>query len=1201
MNNPNQATNPSQPLRIVHTSDWHLGAKLYQVSRIDEQKRFLDWLLSQLLTLLPDVLLISGDIFDSPVPPAEAEQLYFQFLAAASQIPSLRKIVVTGGNHDSPSRIDAPKDVLSPLKVHVVGGLTPRQDPSRCLCPVFRSTSQASPVAVVLAVPFIHEFHLGVRSARQTDEGHRLELFKAFTKLYKDLCDKAKEQWPDAPIIGMGHLTCMGTKSSDFKTIIHGWRGEEDSLPPEIFDRRVSYTALGHIHRPFPVETQPQNPPVWYSGSPIPLRMDEVGWEQQVLLVEVGQKSPLNVQVTPIPVPRTRDVIFLQGSPETISQDLSNLALVISQKPLNPLVFIDAHVTTSQPALNTQLHTILSQTPEASRPIILHIRQTKIGQPKPEIPAQISGLHLRDLSPEEVFIRLHHTRHHQPPPPPLLDAFRFLLNPSSPPPSPLNPPPPPQKTPQTQIPTPMKFHQLRLQNLNALYGNQHPILFDRDLNTPIFLILGPTGAGKSTLLDAISLALFGQTPRLSQSQGLHSTLPSLIMSSGTASCWTELEFSRLDPSSPSGRAHFRATWSCRRARDKVDGQIQKPSRKLERRLPDDTWETLFDGAAVNAAERAFASALDNLSVHDFHRTVILPQGEFSAFLKASHSERAHILERLTNTDLYRAIGARAHDRFQAIDHTFRSLKEHLDAAGVPPPELIPSLLSKIEDSQAAATALQSLLDLQSLLRAALQNLLQSQRAHLASHDAFLLFQKRKQEHAATLQLLSLDRRCRVAEADLKVWSDTRSVLSDQSSRLEMIKSEKSQYSKILEEQTEKKKIAQQYVAQLKDDQAVLFAKLKDAREAITQQTLALKDLEFAQANLLAPQKSLLQLSSTHQKDLADLSSLRLDLQAIPPLPPELPSPDPLREAITSLSALLPGLQSLLSERPALSSQISSQKNLLPSLASQIAALETQIADLSSLLSSSPPPSYLPPPPPAPSPPSNSSPTSPHSALTSTIKQNKTASPSPSPSAPSPNSPPQISSAQSLLPHPHAPLLSSIRSELSPTDPCPLCASPAPLPPPPPSPNPHAHDLLSHLQRSLSETQNLSQQLSQTLSNLAQRCRRPLPRSRQKLPTTQDLSLRTPHRPPPPPSPTPPSPPSKPKSIPSLTKKPNENNNNANSTPSPQNAPSSPNNSPPPNNNSPKTPHLSPQMNQKHTILLNKLTTPSRNYRRLKPQ
>ena len=202
----------------------------------------------------------------------------------------------------------------------------------------------------------------------------------------------------------------------------------------------------------------------------------------------------------------------------------------------------------------------------------------------------------------------------------------------------------------------MKLHGIEVKNLNSLYG-EYKIDFHRDLkDAPIFLIVGPTGAGKSTLMDAVSLALFGQTPRLTRERGQKDRESGLIMSHGTGECLAAIEFSKVDTDGK--RRRYRAEWSCQRARKKPGGNLQDPQRSLSVYKDDGTREILVSGTKAKDIDPCFSQVLQGFTVEDFQRSVLLAQGEFSAFLKATDQQRAAILERLTRTDIYKRIGER---------------------------------------------------------------------------------------------------------------------------------------------------------------------------------------------------------------------------------------------------------------------------------------------------------------------------------------------------------------------------------------------------------------------------------------------------------------------------------------------------------------------------------------------------------------
>lgn len=257
----------------------------------------------------------------------------------------------------------------------------------------------------------------------------------------------------------------------------------------------------------------------------------------------------------------------------------------------------------------------------------------------------------------------------------------------------------------------MRLHRIELENLSSLYG-EHVVDLDEDLGgASLFVIVGPTGAGKSTVLDAVSLALFGETPRLDNSRARDKSEDvdsRHIMSRGTGSCRAVIDFSRAD--GDGGRTRYRASWSCHRANRQPDGAFQTVKRSLERARDDGTHELLVDDHRKKVYEPHFDLALDGLTVQDFQRSILLAQGEFTALLKASPDEKASILERLTSTEEYAEIGRRASAMRREATKDFEAAKNRLEALDVMSPEDLAELEERHRDAKGRLDAARTELD-----------------------------------------------------------------------------------------------------------------------------------------------------------------------------------------------------------------------------------------------------------------------------------------------------------------------------------------------------------------------------------------------------------------------------------------------------------------------------------------------------------
>lgn len=262
--------------RVLHTADWHLGKTLCDHDRAPEHSRFLDFLLRVIEEEKVDALVVAGDVFDSANPPQAAERLYFDFIARLHALGRCQ-VVITAGNHDSPTHLEAPRQLLRALNVHVAG--VHDRDPGRTLVPL---PSAGDAQVVVAAVPFLRDRDLRTGVLGQSQDEIQQDLHRGLRECYGSVA-AAAAHWRErnVPVLATGHLTMLGGNVSGSERTIH--IGGLGTIGPDLFDEVFCYGALGHLHRPQAVGGQER---LRYSGSPVALSFGEAADHKEVRLLD---------------------------------------------------------------------------------------------------------------------------------------------------------------------------------------------------------------------------------------------------------------------------------------------------------------------------------------------------------------------------------------------------------------------------------------------------------------------------------------------------------------------------------------------------------------------------------------------------------------------------------------------------------------------------------------------------------------------------------------------------------------------------------------------------------------------------------------------------------------------------------------------------------------------------------------------------
>ncbi len=363
-------------MKILHTSDWHLGRQLYGQSRYEEFEAFLDWILETIETEVIDVLLIAGDVFDTTSPSNRAQKLYYNFLCRLPRT-SCRHVVIIGGNHDSPSFLNAPKELLRFLNIHILGQA---DEPKKEVIEL------QNPDLIVCAVPYLRD--RDVRSAKtpQNPAEKQESLIQGIHQHYEDVFAYAQSIQKKRPVIAMGHLFTAGGQTIEGDGVRDLYVGNLAHVGSRLFADWISYTALGHLHLPQKVGGRDH---VRYSGSPLPMGFGEANQQKLVILVELDSET----RIREIPIPVFQKLLSLKGDREILLEAIKSLS------PEEP-VWLEIVHTGPENSLELQEELL-----ELIQPDIQKILRFKVKKPRN------SGLlfqkheSLEDLQHEEVFRR----------------------------------------------------------------------------------------------------------------------------------------------------------------------------------------------------------------------------------------------------------------------------------------------------------------------------------------------------------------------------------------------------------------------------------------------------------------------------------------------------------------------------------------------------------------------------------------------------------------------------------------------------------------------------------------------------------------------------------------------------------------------------------------------------------------------------
>jgi exonuclease SbcD len=272
-------------MKIVHTSDWHVGRRWKGIQRLDELEAVLDHLAVFIESHAIDLVLHTGDVFESRNPPAEAEQLVNRFLVRVGRAGA--RMVVIAGNHDDPLRLDARSLLTELLNVQIIGRpRTAAQGGTRMV------ETRSGEKAMIAALPFASPgAWVSALDIAGEEAGARVRYARMFERAVQDLCGPFRR---DAVNILMAHSHFEGALFGESERRVH--IGEDWAASPEALPRRASYIALGHLHKPQQLDVLA---PAYYAGSPLQMDFGEAGEEKTFVVVTASPGKRATVEHIP--------------------------------------------------------------------------------------------------------------------------------------------------------------------------------------------------------------------------------------------------------------------------------------------------------------------------------------------------------------------------------------------------------------------------------------------------------------------------------------------------------------------------------------------------------------------------------------------------------------------------------------------------------------------------------------------------------------------------------------------------------------------------------------------------------------------------------------------------------------------------------------------------------------------------------------
>ena len=386
------------PFNIIHTADWHLGQRFYDYERTNEHEKFLEWLLDNINKRKTDLLVISGDIFDTSSPSSTSQELFYRFLFNLTKIGHKVEVIIIAGNHDGASRLEAPAALMKVLNITVIGSIKRKDGIIDLDNNIIKIKDENNNIrCIVVAIPYLRQGDYPInRDAKNIYSAGVAELYKSsFEKIYN------QKELDNIPIVALGHFHSASASLSDSE---RGIRGGLEMIDSSLFDIGYDYIALGHIHKSQKIGGKDN---VRYSGSPIPMSFSEINYRHKV--IEIGFLNNEST-IEELIIPRFVDIMRIGTPDKPLSKDfvlseLQKLPEIIEQENRDEFPFLEINIQLEVPdlLLSKQITDIIDN--KKVRLASSRVYYKKDNSECSGIPQTIEDF--KELSPEEMLQRVY--------------------------------------------------------------------------------------------------------------------------------------------------------------------------------------------------------------------------------------------------------------------------------------------------------------------------------------------------------------------------------------------------------------------------------------------------------------------------------------------------------------------------------------------------------------------------------------------------------------------------------------------------------------------------------------------------------------------------------------------------------------------------------------------------------------------------